>query len=207
MVDIDNLPVDELKILLNNALNEIKDLRKQKSVEIREGLYTKTITRHGDKKHEHLHRISKNPEKVSLGWLGTIEIVCYPFTSVDRVFLRLGKQHVGVDKYNLPKLFEIHNRIKWFIENGNNVVKSPEDSKSPMAREVKIAWDHAYEMFKLAEQIRENAKQPYEVLGLPKAIWLMIKDKTVDELLQMGYDPAMVKTIKMFRNKEPSTDK
>ena len=207
MVDIDNLPINELKKLLNDSLEEIRKLKLAKSVEVREGTYTKTITRHGNKKHEHLHRMSKNPEKVSLGWLGTIEIVCYPYTSTDRVFLRFGKQHIGIDKYNLPKMFLAHNRIKWFLENGEGVVSSPEDSKSPLAMDIKRAWEHAHEMFTMAEQIKENAKNPYEILGLPKIIWLMIKDKTSDELLQMGYDPAMINTIKMFRNKELERDK
>jgi len=133
--------IDEILRKFNYLKEEVERLRLQKKVEYREGLYRQTIITHGKKKRTRLTRLEKNHEKMTLGWLGMIEVHCYPYQSFEKMFWRLGNEIYGVDKFDLPKLLRIYQRSKWFTKHGKKVVSGKLKSKSPIAQELINAYN------------------------------------------------------------------
>lgn len=131
----------------------IKDLKLSKSVEIRTGTFQQEITRHGKKKSEHLTRFEKNPAKLTLGYFGNLEFFCYPYTSLDKFYIRDGTIVHGYDRYDVPRIIALFNKVRWMTEHGKGYLRGSVDSESSLATEILNAYKAgiAQDMIRLNE--------------------------------------------------------
>lgn len=99
-------------------MNEYKRLKHDKTIEYREGLFRQEIVRHGKKKRVRTRRIKKNPEKVSFGYIGSIEYFCYPYSNDDKIYYRMGKQTGALDKYEIARFMVMYNISRSYLKGG-----------------------------------------------------------------------------------------
>lgn len=99
------------------------------------------ITTSEGERHEKLERQFKNPAKVVLGRLSIAECSCYPYDFPDKVFWNVSGDKFQMDKYDVPKLMAINNKIKWFL-NGGLQKSLKRESKSPLAIQIRLAYEY-----------------------------------------------------------------
>ena len=138
------------------GLREALEIQKETRItEYRRGEYEEVIKKTGDKETSRREiKFERNPAKITIAYLGNVEFFCYPYSSTDKIFMRIGRKVQAIDKYDLPKVFAIFNKGRWFVENAKRVIKKELESTSELAQAVRLAWQYSYEL-DMAE-IRNN---------------------------------------------------
>ena len=136
----------------------IEHYKKSKTTFDESGTFMRKIVRYGKKTTTKTDREynKNNPEKVILGYLGTVEFFCYPHTTQDTVYVRIGKEVTGLDKYQINKNIAIYNILKWYVNGGGKLAIRGE-SNSKKANEIKEAYSAGFKK-QLKEQklMRDN---------------------------------------------------
>ena len=118
--------------------NELKTYKE----EIRTGYYEQKIIIIDDKKIQQLTRYPKSFDKVTFGYIGTLEYYTYPFKFPDKVFASVHGDSTVMDKYEVPKMLAVMNKIRWYLNDG---VRKSLNSKSkiPLAQQIRLAYEYA----------------------------------------------------------------
>ena len=136
----------------------IENIKETRVTEYRRGEYEEVIKKVGDKETSRKEiKYVRNPAKITLAYLGNIEFFCYPYSSTDKIFMRIGRKVQALDKYDLPKLMAIFNKGRWFVDNAKRVIKKEIESTSELAQTVRLAWQYSYELD--MAQSRDNARR------------------------------------------------
>lgn len=86
-----------------------------KSVEDEYGSFHRRIWREGKKKHTKTVKPIKNEEKVTLGFIGQIEVYVLPYSFPDRVFFGLYPYSTSIDKNDVSEIQSAYNKTRSFL--------------------------------------------------------------------------------------------
>ena len=81
----------------------------------------------------------------------------------------MGKEVIGIDKFDNPKILRVYNRIKWFIGHGKNVINGKINSKCEIAEEIKLSYGAGLKkLMGKGKQVTEDDKKTHEKLKREK---------------------------------------
>jgi len=147
------------------------------------GTFTRKIVRHKGKSRTKTDREynKNNPEKVVLGYLGNIEFFCYPFSSQDVVYSRIGKDITGLDKYQIKKGIAIYNILRWATDGGMKKAIAGE-SNAKKADEIKEAYNSGFKSMLNKQKDAKPVKSFAEKLKEMKERQRKKQEKELEEM-------------------------
>ena len=155
--------IERLKRDLNVQKKIVSHLRETRKEVYKTGEYQEKVITHGDTTTRNETRFEKNPMKLSLCWIGNIEIYCYPYSNFNKIYIRYGRKTQAINIYELPKLMLGYNRAKWFLTYGSDIAKRKMLSESDLAIEIQNAYNAGIEM-ELKEDSERDKKERIAML-------------------------------------------
>lgn len=159
--------IEEKNKLLQERLELLKTkIKTQTKKEIRTGTYIEQIYTVGEEViDKRISKLEKNPEKISLWKFDKMEMFCYPFSSTDKIYIRIGKDIQAFNKYDIGttgRFMELNNIIKW-ISNGGIELSLKGKSKSKYAEIIRETHKKAYEtMVEKSEKEKQDKHNEHE---------------------------------------------
>lgn len=157
-------PDERISILerkLENKDKIIENLKKSRYTEIRRGEYEERITKIGEDGEERrvIDKTKRNLAKVTLARIGKVQFYCYPYSSLNKIYMGFGSQGIELTKYDLPKILGAYNKGRWFVENAKNVLNGKLESQSELAQQIRLAFNYALEKEMIEEKIIRKQKK------------------------------------------------
>ena len=109
------------------------------------GQFIRTKTRYGKRRKQKTTRIKPNPEKVTLGKLGSLEFYAYPDQYPDKVFFGLYPLSDFIEEPRVEDILRIYNKVKWYFaeywQKSGRTTKGAKSSRQAILRSINAGLD------------------------------------------------------------------
>ena len=144
--DLDSLSDAQKLDAYITLLDQIEGYKSNRVTFQESGTFIRKVVTHKGKRKQKTERDynKNNPEKVVLGYFGNIEFFCYPFSTQDTVYARIGKVTTGLDKYQINKGIAIYNILRW-ATNGGMKKAIQGNSNAKKAKAIEKAYNAGFQ--------------------------------------------------------------
>lgn len=80
------------------------------------GYFVRKTVRHGKKRRQKTVLRKRNPEKVTLGYIGDVEFYTYPYEFPNKIFFGIYPLSTYIEAGQEEDILRIYNKVRWYFK-------------------------------------------------------------------------------------------